>query len=159
MSRRKAFTVAGLAGMGALTAMMPVGAAAAGAERAGPEGAWLVDARDDVRGNLTQVLYLVIKGGGVAAISDSPSRTGSTGFGAWERTDDNQFQSTFEQFAFDASGNASGILRVRTVATVDRTSDRMSGRAVVEFQPRGSTRFIPVSTTTFTGTRIKVLPI
>src|ERR1700730_1806578 len=109
--------------------MTPIGAAAADTERAGAEGAWLVVAKDDVTGTLTQVLYLVTKGGGVAAVSDSPSRTGSTGFGAWERTGDNQFRSTFEQFAFDASGNVTGILRVRTVATVDRTTDRMSGRA------------------------------
>jgi hypothetical protein len=138
--------------------MMPIGAAAEETERAGVEGAWLVDAKDDDTGHELQVLYLVIKGGGVVAVSDSLPSTGSTGFGAWERTGDNQFRSTFEQFAFDASGKVTGILRVRTVATVDKTTDRMTGRAVIDIQPGGSSQFISAGRTTFTGTRIKVLP-
>jgi hypothetical protein len=158
LSRRQAFSVAALAGAGTLTAMMPVGAAAAESERGRPEGAWLVVAKDILSGTLTEVLYLVIKGGGVSAVSDSPARTGSTGFGAWEPAGNDQFRSTFEQFSFDASGQVTGILRVRTVATVDPNTDGMSGRALVEFQPHGSPQFIPVSRTTFTGTRIKVLP-
>jgi hypothetical protein len=159
LNRRQAFTAAGLVGAGALTAMMPISAAAADTEPAGPEGAWLVDVVDDAPPNTkTQVLYLVTKGGGVAAISDSPPNTGSTGFGAWERTGDNQFRSTFEQFAFDASGKVTGIFRVRTVATIDKTADRMTGRAVLDIQPHGTTQFTLAGTTHFTGTRIKVVP-
>jgi hypothetical protein len=96
----------------------------------------------------------VIKSGRIAAISDHPPTTGSTGFGAWQGTADNQFVSTFEQFAFTPAGLPAGILRVRTQASIDKATDRMTGHAAIDFQPTGSQNFIFSSTTTSTSKRI-----
>jgi hypothetical protein len=156
LSRRAALIGAGVGG-GALAAVLTAPGVAAAAESQGFEGAWLVHVVPDDGSPSHNVLYLVIKGGGIAAISDNPPSSLSTGFGAWERTEENQFVSTFEQFAFTPAGNPAGIFRVRTLGSVDRASDQLSGRASLDFQPAGSPDFIPQGPTHFTGSRIKVL--
>jgi hypothetical protein len=156
LSRRAALIGAGVGG-GALAAVLTAPGAAAAAESHGIEGAWLVHVVPDDASASYHVLYLVIKGGGITAISDNPPGSLSTGFGAWERTEDNQFVSTFEQFAFTPAGQPAGILRVRTLGSVDRASDQLSGRASIDFQRAGSPNFIPQGPTHFTGSRIQVL--
>lgn len=156
LSRRAALIGAGVGG-GALAAVLTAPGVAAAAESQGFEGAWLVHVVPDDGSASYNVLYLVIKGGGIAAVSDNPPSSGSTGFGVWERTEEDQFVSTFEQFAFTPAGQPAGILRVRTLGSVDQASDQLSGRASIDFQPAGSPNFIPQGPTHFTGSRIKVL--
>jgi hypothetical protein len=157
LNRREALAGgAGLLGGGALAALMTAPAVAAD-DSEGFEGAWLVHVVPDGPGPLPafNVLYLVIRGGSIGAISDNPPTSGSTGFGAWRGTADNQFISTFEQFQFDPKGQPTGILRVRTVASLDQATDQLMGRATLDFQPPNSTNFYPAGTTHFTGARIK----
>ncbi len=139
---------AGLLGGGALAALMTAPAVAAH-ESNGFEGAWLVNVKLE-SGYSFNVLYLVIKGGGIAAVSDNPPATGSTGFGAWQDAEDNQFVSTFELFDFPA-GAPARIQRVRTLGSIDKATGHLTGTATVDFQPPG-----PIFKTTFDGTRIKV---
>ena len=160
LNRREALLGAGLVGAGALAALTPGAAAADSGESAGFEGAWLVTVTpDDSTQAPHRVLYLVIKGGGIAAVSDNPPSSGSTGFGAWQRTADDQFLSTFEQFAFTQSGQPAGILRIRTLGTIDQATDRLTGRANIDFQPSGSPGFFPAGTTHFAGSRIVALAL
>jgi hypothetical protein len=149
---------AGLLGGGALAALMTAPAVAAD-ESNGFEGAWLVRVKpDDDRQPSYNVLYLVTRGGGIAAIPDNPPTAGSTGFGAWQDAADNQFVSTFELFTFTPTGTPAGILRVRTLGSIDKATDELTGRATIDFQPTGSSGFpVPFGTTTFTGTRITVV--
>jgi hypothetical protein len=157
LNRREALAGgAGLLGGGALAAVMTAPAVAADGFNV-VEGAWLVHVVPDDHSPSHNVLYLVIKGGGIGAISDNPPTTGSTGFGAWKRTGDNQFVSTFEQFAFTPAGVPAGILRVRTLGSIDEATDQLTGRATLDFQPTGSPSFFPAGTTSFTGTRINVV--
>lgn len=145
---------AGLLGGGALAALMTAPAVAAD-DSNGFEGAWLVHVVPDGPGPSFKVLYLVARGGSVGAVSDNPPASGSTGFGSWQRTEDNKFISTFEQFQFASNGQPTGILRVRTVASLDEATDQLIGRATLDFQPPNSTNFYPAGTTHFTGARIK----
>jgi hypothetical protein len=158
LNRREALAGgAGLLGGGALAALMTAPAVAAD-DSDGFEGAWLVRVvPDDPTSRSFNVLYLATKGGGIGAISDNPPTSGSTGFGAWRGTADNQFVSTFEQFAFTPAGMPAGILRVRTRGSIDKATDQLTGRATLDFQPTGSQDFFPAGTTTFTGTRINVV--
>jgi hypothetical protein len=157
LNRREALAGgAGLLGGGALAALLTAPAVAAD-ESNGVEGAWLVHVVPDDGSASHNVLYLVIKGGGIVAISDNPPTSGSTGFGAWQGATDNQFVSTFEQFAFTPGGAPAGILRVRTQGSVDKATDQLTGRATIDFQPTGSPSFFPAGTTHFTGTRINVV--
>jgi hypothetical protein len=155
---------AGLLGGGALAALItaPVVAADGSNSVASVEGAWLVHVVPDEGSpdpSPYNVLYLVIKSGGIAAVSDHPPTTGSTGFGAWKATADNQFVSTFELFVFPPAGAPAGILRVRTLGSIDKATDQLTGRATVDFKPTVSPSpdFFPAGTTHFTGTRIKAL--
>jgi len=157
LNRREALAGgAGLLGGGALAALMAVPAVAADGSNsvASVEGAWLVHVVFDDGSASHNVLYLVIKGGGIAAISDNPPTSGSTGFGAWKATADNQFVSTFEQFIFAPDGSPAGILRIRTLGSIDEGTGQLTGRATVDFP---GSPFIPPSATHFTGTRIKVV--
>jgi hypothetical protein len=157
LNRREALAGgAGLLGGGALAALMTAPAVAAD-DSNGFEGAWLVHVVPDDGSPSANVLYLVIRGGGIAAISDNPPSSGSTGFGAWRGAADNQFVSTFEQFAFTPAGTPAGILRVRTLGSIDQATDQLTGRATLDFQPPGIPNFFPAGTTHFTGTRIKVV--
>ena len=160
LNRREALVGgAGLLGGGALAALVNAPALAAEGSNSvtGVEGAWLVHVVFDDHSPSHNVLYLVIKGGGIAAISDNPPTSGSTGFGAWHGTADNQFVSTFELFAFTPAGAPAGILRVRTLGSIDKATDQLTGRATIDFQPTGSPSFFPAGTTHFTGTRINVV--
>jgi hypothetical protein len=157
LNRREALAGgAGLLGGGALAALMTAPAVAAD-ESNGFEGAWLVHVVPDDSSPSYNVLYLVIQGGGISAISDHPPTTGSTGFGAWRGIADHQFVSTFELFAFTPAGAPAGILRVRTLGSIDKATDQLTGRATIDFQPTGSPSFFPAGTTHFTGTRISVV--
>jgi hypothetical protein len=154
LNRREALAGgAGLLGGGALAALMTAPAVAAD-DSNGFEGAWLVHVVPDDRSASHDVLYLVIRGGGIAAISDNPPTSGSTGFGAWRGTADNQFVSTFEQFAFTPAGLPAGILRVRTLGSIDKATDQLTGQATLDFLPPTGP-IIFYGTTKFTGTRIK----
>jgi hypothetical protein len=151
LNRREALAGgAGLLGGGALAALMTAPAVAAD-DSEGFEGAWLVHVVPDGPGDPFNVLYLVMRGGGIAAISDNPPTSGSTGFGAWRGTADNQFVSTFEQFAFTP---VPGILRVRTLGSIDKATDQLTGQATLDFLP-ATGPIIFFGTTKFTGTRIK----
>jgi hypothetical protein len=158
LNRREALAGgAGLLGGGALATLMTAPALAADGSN-NVEGAWLVHVVFDDGSASYKVLYLVIKGGGIAAISDNPPASASTGFGAWKATADNQFVSTFEQFVFaPAGGPPPGILRVRTLGSIDKATDRLTGQATIDFQPPGSAGFVQPTATHFTGTRIKVV--
>jgi hypothetical protein len=157
LNRREALAGgAGLLGGGALAALMTAPSVAAEGSNSA-EGAWLVHVVPDDGSASHNVLYLVTKGGGIAAISDNPPTSGSTGFGAWERTASNQFVSTFEQFAFTPAGVPTGILRVRTLGSIGEATDQLTGRATIDFQPTGSPNFFPAGTTTFTGARINAV--
>src|SRR4029077_1709066 len=125
-------------GGGALAAVLTAPGVAAAAESQGFEGAWLVHVVPDDGSASRNVLYLVIKGGGITAISDNPPSSLSTGFGAWERTAENQFVSTFEQFAFTPAGQPAGILRGRTLGSVGQASNKLSGRSNIQLQAAGS---------------------
>ena len=155
LNRREALLGAGLVGAGALAILTPVAAAAESGE-SGFEGAWLVTVTPDTATTPAphRVLFLTTKGGGVAAVADNPPSSGSTGFGAWQRTADGQFLATFELFTFTPLGQSTGILRLRTLATLDEETDGLTGRANIDFQPNEGP-FIPAGTTHFTGTRIK----
>ena len=159
LNRRQALVGAGLVGGGALAALMTAPAVAASEGETGLEGAWLLDVTNDNGSPPNQVLTLNTSGGGVAVVSNNPPSTGSTGFGAWERTDDDAFLETFELFSFSASGQFAGILRIRAQSTLDEARDHRSGRARLEFQPAGAPGFFTVGTTHFSGSRIKTLPL
>jgi hypothetical protein len=158
LNRRQALLGAGLVGGGALAALITAPAVAAKENGAtGLEGAWHVYVVPDDGSASHQVLILYAIGGGVAAISDNPPSTDSTGFGAWQRTGDNQFLNTFELFTFNASGQSAGILRIRALSTLDKTGNHMSGRAHIDIQQAGT--FVTVQATHFTGNRIHALPL
>ena len=76
--------------------------------------------------------------------------------GVWEGKK-NDYTVTFELFAFAPSGEAVGRLRVRARIQLSN-DDTLSADGVVDFiQPDGTV--IPgISSTPFTGTRVKVLP-
>jgi hypothetical protein len=149
---------AGLVGGGALAALTAMPALAGSEAATGLEGAWLVDVTP-ATGTIAphQVLTLYTKGGGVAAISDNAPNSGSTGFGVWQSAGEDKFLQIFELFTFDTTGQFQGILRIRSVSSLDETGDNMTGMAHIDFQPPGST-FGPAGTTNFTASRIKVIP-
>jgi hypothetical protein len=159
LSRRQALIGAGLAGGGALAAMMAAPAVAASDGPNGLEGAWLLKIVNDNGSPSNQVLVLDTKGGGVTAVSDNSPASGSTGFGAWESTADNQYLETFELFSFNGSGQVAGILRIRAQSSLDDTRDQRSGIAKLEFRPAGAPDFFLVGTTHFSGGRIKAIPL
>jgi hypothetical protein len=150
---------AGLVGGGALAALAAMPALASSDAPTGLEGAWLVNVTPDTATIAPhQVLTLYTKGGGVAAISDNAPNSGSTGFGAWQSAGDDKYLEVFELFTFDSTGQFAGILRIRSVSSVDETGDNMTGNANIDFQPPGSPTFFPAGTTHFTANRIKVIP-
>jgi hypothetical protein len=160
LNRREALMGgAGLVGGGALAALTAMPALAESEGSTGLEGAWLVDVTPDT-GTIAphQVLTLYTKGGGVAAISDNSPNSGSTGFGAWQSAGENKFLQIFELFTFDTAGQFAGILRIRSVSSIDETRDNMTGQAHIDFQPPGAPTFFPAGTTHFTASRIKVIP-
>src|ERR1700674_5573937 len=162
LDRRQALKGAGLLGTAALAALIPVGVAAddqqsGQAGDAGVQGTWLVDVVPDAGTSAPhQVLIIYAAGGSViASANNSPGSL----FGAWSRTNAKQAGFTFEGFTFDpTSGTFVGMLRVTGLASHDRETDTISGRARIEFQPPGGP-FLPAGTTTFSGTRVRVLPL
>lgn len=158
LNRREALIGAGLVGGGSLAAFLLSPTVGEASDTESAEGVWLVHVVPDDGSAAHNVLYLVAQGGAIAAVSDNPPSSGTTGFGVWGTTSDRRLVSTFEQFEFTPSGDPAGILRVRTLGSVDQLSDELSGTATLDFQPAGSSTFLPAGTTRFTGTRIKVLP-
>jgi hypothetical protein len=154
ISRRQALIGAGMVSGGALAAVLATPGVAAASEDQAFEGTWLVHVVPDDGSATHNVLYLVGARGTITAVTDNPPNSISTGFGVWERTSDDQFISTFEQFAFAPNGQAVGILRIRTAGSVDPTTGELNGRASVDFQPAGSPIFIPQAPTHFSATRI-----
>jgi hypothetical protein len=159
LSRRQAIVGAGLVGGGALAAIMAAPAVAADEGQNGLEGSWLLKIVNDNGSPSNQVLILDSTGGGVAAVSDNSPASGSTGFGAWQKSGENQYLETFELFSFDASGKLAGILRIRAQSALDETGDQRGGRARLELRPVGAPDFFTVGTTHFSGSRIKPLPL
>jgi hypothetical protein len=157
LNRRELLVGAGIAGGGGLAALLAAQGVGASTASHGVEGAWLIHVVPDDGSASFNVLYLVAQGGSIAAISDNPPTSGSTGFGAWEHTGDGDVISTFESFAFTPSGGRAGMLRVRTLGSVDQSTDQLIGRASLDFQPAGGSVFFPAGTTHFTGSRIKAL--
>ena len=157
ITRRQALIGAGVLGGGAVAGALAVRGVAAASDDHGFEGTWLVHVVPDDGSATYAVLYLVGAEGAIAAVSDHPPSSGTTGFGAWKHTSDNQFISTFEQFIFAANGQAVGILRVRTIGSVDAATGGLSGRASIDLQPAGSNGFIPQGPTHFTGRRISAV--
>ena len=159
LDRRQALKGAGLLGTAALAALIPAGVAAEDKQAgdAGVQGTWLVDVVPDAGTSAPhQVLIIYAQGGSViASANNSPGSL----FGAWSSTDADKAGFTFEGFTFDAkSGAFVGMLRVRGLASHDRETDTISGPARIEFQPPGGP-FLPAGTTTFSGTRVRVLPL
>lgn len=160
LNRREVlFGGAGLAGGVALAAVMTAPTVTASERANGLEGAWIENVVPDDGSPSHQVLSLYTNGGGVAAITDNPPSSGSTGFGAWESKGEDQFLITFELFTFTPSGQLAGTLRIRALATLDETEDHISGQAHIDFQPAGSPTFFPAGTTHFTGSRITALSL
>jgi len=157
LDRRQALKGAGLLGTAALAALIPVGVAAEDqpSGQAGVRGTWLVDVVPDAGTNAPHKVLITYALGGtvVGSANDAPG----TLFGAWSETGDNQARFTFEGFTF-AQGAFVGTLRVTGSATYDRKTDTISGPARIEFQPPGGP-FLPAGTTTFSGTRVRVLPL
>src|ERR1700680_1052498 len=160
LNRREALVGgAGLVGGGALAALAAMPALAASDAPTGLEGAWLVNVTPHSRTIAPpQVLTLYTKDGGVAAVSDNAPNSGSTGFGVWQSAGDDKFLEVFELFTFDSNQQFAGILRIRSVSSVDETGDNMTGKANIDFQPPGSPTFVFTGTTHFTPSRIKVIP-
>src|ERR1700676_4637945 len=119
LSRRQAIVGAGLVGGGALAAFMGGPGVGGGEGQNGLEGSWLLKIVNDNGSPSNQVLTLDSTGGGVAAVSDNSPVSGSTGFGAWQKTGENQFLEPFELFSFDATGKLAGILRIRAQSALD----------------------------------------
>jgi hypothetical protein len=162
LDRRQALKGAGLLGTAALAALIPVGVAADDQQSgqggdAGVQGTWLVDVVPDAGTSAPHKVLIIYAQGGsvVASANDSPG----TLYGAWSRANADQAGFTFEGFTFDPkSGAFAGILRVRGLASHDQETDTISGPARIEFQPPGGP-FFPAGTTTFSGTRVRVLPL
>lgn len=165
LNRRQALLGAGIVGAGTLATLIPAcGAAAAVTADSGSngssglDGAWLEKVTPDDGHPPHQLLALYTKDGGAVETPTFPSSQFSSGYGAWTRSGD-KYLITFELFSFNASGQLAGVLRIRSVATVDQTRDQMSGQARLEFQPDGSSSFVPAGTAHFVGSRIKALPL
>ena len=165
LNRRQALLGAGIVGAGALATLMPAcGAAAAVTADSGSsgsnglEGAWLEKVTPDDGHPPHQLLTLYTKDGGAIATPTFPSSQVSSGYGAWTRSGD-RYLSTLELFSFSPSGQLAGLLRIRSLATVDQTGDQMSGQAKLEFQADGSSTFDPAGIAHFTASRIKALPL
>ena len=165
LNRREALMGAGLFGAGALAALMPAcGAAAAGTTNCGPggsrglEGTWMQKVAPDDGNASHQLLALYTKDGGAVETPTLPSSDFSDGYGAWIRSGD-KYLITFELFAFNPSGQLTGVLRVRSLAAIDQKGDHMSGQSQLEFQAVGRSSFDFSSTAHFAGTRIKPLPM
>jgi hypothetical protein len=162
LSRREALKVGGIIGTGALGILVSscAGASAAAAPSAagapaGLPGAWLEDITLG-DGSKHQTISLYTKDGGVASIPSLPASSFSVAFGAWIQNSDGYLQ-TMELFQFDSSGAVSGILRIRAQIAVDQGGDHMTGRALLDMQAVGDTKFVSVGTATLTGGRIKPL--
>ena len=157
LDRRQALKGAGLLGTAALAALIPVSVAAEDqpSGQAGVQGTWLVDVVPAAGTNAPHKVLITYALGGtvVGSANDAPG----TLYGAWSESGDNQAGFTFEGFTF-AQGAFVGTLRVTGLAAHDRKTDTISGPARIEFQPPGGP-FLPAGTTTFTGTRVRVLPL
>jgi hypothetical protein len=65
---------------------------------------------------------------------------------------------TFELFVFDENGNRAGILRVNASLHLE-DDNQLSSRFIIDFiDPAGNER-LNVGSGTFTGTRVRVMPI
>lgn len=165
INRREALLTAGLVGVGAVAALMPAcGAAAAGTASSGPEssrgleGTWLQKISPDDGQSGHQILALYTKDGGAVETPTLAASDFSSGYGAWIRSGD-KYLITFELFAFNPSGQPTGVLRVRSLATIDQKGDQINGQSKLEFQPVGHAGFDFSGTAHFTGTRIQALPM
>lgn len=171
ISRRRALIEGGLVGAGGLAAVLAacgaagssspgvtsrsVKATSSGAPTSPIEGAWLVTVASPPH----QTMVLFTPGGGAVTVSNFAPDTISCGFGAWMPGSDGAFLVTLQLFSFDTSGSNDSLFRVRQLCSVDENGDNMSGRAIVDAEPTGSTHFSPMDSTPFTATRIKALPL
>jgi hypothetical protein len=162
LDRRDMLKGAGLIGAAALAALVPAGVAADDHQTAGDagvQGTWLVDVFPAAGTNAPHKVLITYAQGGsiVATANDAPGAL----LGSWSHASANHAAFTFEGFSFDTGGHFIGTARVRGVAKYNPETDTISGPAQIEFQPAqpAGSPFSFAGSTTFTGSRIVVLPL
>jgi hypothetical protein len=146
---------AAVAGAGAIATLSPTPALAESEPARSIVGSWLWDVtQTSGTGTAHQVLILYGPGGVVTGASSSDT---AGLIGSWAPAGENQSRATFLLFVF-AGGQSIGTVQVRTEETLSPDGNHITGRAVLEFTPFGGAPE-PAGTTTFTGTRIKVVPL
>jgi hypothetical protein len=160
VNRREALIGTGLVGAGALAALMAgcgtSSAQGAGSASATLEGTWRLDVTLD-DGTKHQGLILCTKDGGVGVSATLASDSFANGFGVWTRSG-SQYLITFEAFVV-ASGTFGGSLRIRATPTIGASGDQLTAQVKFDVQPPGASSFAPGGGATWTGSRIKPLPL
>jgi hypothetical protein len=160
LNRREALLGSGIAGAGALVALMAGCGTGSAQGAASPsttlEGTWHVDVTLG-DGAKHQAVILCTKDGGVGATATLASDSFANGFGVWTRSG-SQYLITFEAFVV-ASGTFGGRLRIRATPTIGQTGDQLTAQVQFEVQPPGASSFTPGGGATWTGSRIKPLAL
>jgi hypothetical protein len=150
----------GLVGAGALTALIVgCGTGAAQETTTGStalDGTWRLDVTLD-DGTKHQALMTCTKDGGLVASAALASDSFASGYGVWTRSG-SQYLITFEALVV-TSGTFAGGLRIRAVPTLNQSGDQLTAVVKFDLQPPGSSSFTPGGGATWTGSRIKPLPL
>src|SRR2546428_2446918 len=160
VNRREALIGSGLVGAGALVTLMtgcgPGSAQCAANASTTLEGTWRVDVTLD-DGTKHHGLILCTKDGGVGVSATLASDSFANGFGVWTRSG-SQYLITFEAFVI-ASGAFGGSLRIRALPTISQSGDQLTAQVKFDVQPPGGSSFTAGRGATWTGSRIKPLPV
>ena len=159
-SRREVLAQSGLFGLGAMAGLMAAcGSGQASSTSSTPdelEGAWRIDVTLD-DGTKHQAVILFAPGGGLGTTAALASDSFFNGYGAWARSGGG-YALTFEGPVF-AAGMFDSMLRVRAAPTIDATKDRFTARAEFALAAPGAPAFTPGGGASWSGSRIKPLPL
>ena len=108
-------------------------------------------------GTKHQGLILCTKDGGVGVSATLASDSFANGFGVWTRSG-SQYLITFEALVI-ASGAFGGSLRIRAMPTISQSGDQLTAQVKFDVQPPGGSSFTAGGGATWTGSRIKPLPL
>jgi hypothetical protein len=138
-----------------LAVSMRSGPAETSAQGQGLEGSWML-ATTFADGRQTRGLATYDSNG--SYVFSTSNFFLSNGHGAWVRTGDRQFATTWVALRFDQTGAVIGTQRVRGQLTLGDTADSFSTRGQVELLDREG-NIVGSDSNTSQGTRIRVEPL
>lgn len=121
------------------------------------EGSWISDVTNVETGARQITFYTFISDGSLLSSNrDHPTR--GPGHGAWVRTGDREFATTFVRLRFGTEGNFIGTQKARAQITLNEALDEFTSRTQSDFfDVAGS--FESSNRTTGSAKRIKVEPL